>query len=135
MKHIILIILLVTLCAPIFGEELSLGGLDGSSWDVYFARPVWQNNHYRPYAYAENAAVIFGRDGFTFTSYDQSIVKSYRYKLYVGMRQIRAFDDQGTLLWVWYYEHPHADIIIMAAWCPTCETEDEDMLTILLRRK
>ena len=138
MKRILLVMFLVVLCAPVFaldtGAYVTLEGY----WDVYFAR-IEKGEQYSPVASSAEAFAVFELSG-TLSLVGKKL-KTYRWQLDTINQEIKVFAlQEEILLWIWHYQFLGSQIslktriIVCTVWCPDCDPQNEEGLTILVRQ-
>ena len=138
MKRIVLVVLLVMLCALVFAQNPeSYLNLEGY-WDIYFVS-IERGERYSPGAESAEAFAVFELSG-TLSLVGKNL-KSYRWQLNTMQQEIRVFAFQEeTLLWIWHYQYlaspasQKTQIIVCTTWCPDCDPQNEELLTILVRQ-
>ena len=131
MKRVLLIMFLVVLCTPVFALNLE------GNWDVYFVG-MEQGEIYTPQGESAEAFAVFELSG-TLSLVGKGL-KSYRWQLDTMQHEIKVFAFQeDTLLWIWHYKYLASliscktRIIVCTTWCPDCDPQNEEILTVLVR--
>jgi len=134
MKRIFWVLVILALSVSVGAMDLNTHVLQDAGWCIYFAA-IEGVGLLKPSVEDPEAVVFFFETTFLFSAPGDE--KTYSYQLDPKAQTITVYQENdlgGKVLWIWYYEHPYREMLIMTAWCPICEVAGDRILTILVRR-